>query len=67
LLRRQSWEPGGGGVDSQQINNVIYLDGAAIARAVHDYSASDMAHPRQAAQFDGRANMTTPDMQTMTV
>lgn len=67
LLQKQSWEPGGGVPGAQQINNVIYLDGSAIARAVHDYSAADMTHPRQAAYFDGRANYTPPDMQTITV
>jgi len=61
LLHRQSWEPSGGGGGTVQINNVIYLDGQAVANAVHQYSMADLQHPRQAPMFDGRAGYTPPD------
>lgn len=64
-LMNQSWEPGGGG-GGTVVNNVIQLDGAAIARAVHDYHAADLVHPRQAPFHDGRSNYTPPDHQPMT-
>ena len=54
---------GGGGGKSAQINNVIYLDGQAIARAVHDYMLSGVEHPVQAPHFDGRSGHTSVDHQ----
>jgi hypothetical protein len=66
LLRKAGWEPGGGGGGGgSTINNVIYLDGAAIARTVHSYGESDAMFPRQASQFDGRAGYTSPDWQPL--
>ena len=53
LLNRQSWEPSGE-AGTVQVHNVIHMDGAAIARAVHDYVAADLMHPRQAPYFNGR-------------
>jgi hypothetical protein len=60
VLRNTNWEPGGGGASSS-INNVIYLDGQAIARAVHDYQSADMTHARQASSFNGRESYYGPD------
>jgi hypothetical protein len=57
------WEPKGGGGGAVQINNVIYLDGQAVANAVHQYSMADMQYPRQAPAFDGRAGYTPPDQE----
>ena len=56
LLKRSSFTGGGGGGGdkSATINNVVYLDGQAIARAVHDYMISGVEHPTQAPHFDGR-------------
>jgi hypothetical protein len=65
LLQKQSWEPGGGGGGTVQINNVIYLDGQAVANAVHQYSLADLQHPKQAPMFDGRAGYTSPDWNPM--
>jgi hypothetical protein len=59
-LRNANWEPGGGG-GGTAINNVIYLDGQAIARAVHDYQSADMMHARQASSFNGRESYYGPD------
>lgn len=64
---KASWEPSGGGTDKQlQVNNVIYLDGSAIARAVHDYLIAGVEHPKQAPYFDGRDGYTSPDHQPIT-
>ena len=66
LLNKSSWEPSGGGGKSVAINNVIYLDGSAIARAVHDYMIAGMEHDHQAPYFDGRSAMTTVAHQPIT-
>jgi hypothetical protein len=67
LLKRSSFSPTSGGSDKNAtINNVIYLDGSAIARAVHDYMISGVEHPVQAPYFDGRDGHTSPDHQPIT-
>jgi hypothetical protein len=67
LLKRSSFSPTSGGSDKNAtINNVIYLDGAQIARAVHDYLISGVEHPVQAPYFDGRDGHTSPDHQPIT-
>jgi hypothetical protein len=67
MLHRTSGDwGGGGGGKSATINNVIYLDGAAIARAVHDYMISGIEHPVQAPHFDGRDGHTSVDHQPIT-
>lgn len=53
--------PSGGVPQTVQINNVIHLDGSAIARAVNEYQVAGLEHPVQAPMFDGRANYTPPD------
>ena len=54
-----------GGARSAQVNNVVYLDGQAIARAVNDYNISSLEHPTQAPYFDGRESPTTPGHQSI--
>ena len=61
LLRKQSWEPDGGGTGGVHVHHVIMLDGAKIAQAVHTHTGFAMQFPRQAPYFDGRENYTPTD------
>lgn len=63
LLHKSSWEPGSSGAGTVKVNNVIYLDGNAIAQAVNEYQSASLEHPTQAPYFNGLDNYTSPDYQ----